>query len=84
MIVTASPFMYPTWTSLESRSATKPSLPRPSPTSIAPTISAIIPASAMASPGSLVTSSGVIAAKINGATEESGPSTRILEGPKMA
>ena len=45
-----------------------------------PTISAIIPASAMASAGSSVTSSGTIAAKISGATEESGPSTRILRG----
>ena len=38
----------------------------------------------MASAGSSVTSNGTIAAKISGATEESGPSTRILEGPKIA
>ena len=51
---------------------------------MAPTISAIIPASAMASAGSSVTSSGTIAAKISGATEESGPSTRIRDGPMSA
>ena len=49
-----------------------------------PTIIAIIPASATASAGSSVTSSGVIAAKISGATDESGPRTRILDGPNSA
>ena len=52
MIVIARPFMYPTCTSLDRRSATNPSLPRPSPISIAPTISAIIPARAIAVLGS--------------------------------
>ena len=69
---------------MDSRSATNPSLPRPSPTSIAPTINAIIPASAIAVVGSPATSSGVMAAKISGDTEESGPSTRMRDGPKHA
>jgi hypothetical protein len=51
---------------------------------MAPTISAIIPASAIAVAASFVTSNGVIAAKISGATDESGPRTRIREGPKNA
>ena len=50
-----------------------------------PTMIAIIPASAMALPGSPpATSKGVIAAKISGDTDESGPSTSTREGPKTA
>ena len=84
MIVTASPFMYPTCTSLDRRSATNPSLPRPSPISISPTSNASMPASTIAEWGSPVTSSGVIAAKISGDTDESGPSTSTRDGPKIA
>ena len=84
MIVIARPFMYPTCTSLERRSATKPSLPRPSPISMRPTSSASIPASAIALPGSFATMSGAMAAKISGETDESGPSTSTREGPKIA
>ena len=51
---------------------------------MAPTISASMPASATASAGSSVTSSGVIATAIMGATDASGPSTRIREGPSSA
>ena len=51
---------------------------------MSPTISASIPASAIAVPGSLVASSGTIAAKISGDTEESGPSTSTRDGPKIA
>ena len=48
----------------------------------APTITAIIPASAIAVPGSSpATTSGTIAAKISGETDESGPSTRTRDGP---
>ena len=84
-MVIARPFMYPTWTSLESRSATNPSLPMPSPIRIRPTITAIIPARVMAVAGSAVTTtSGTRAAKISGETDESGPSTRILDGPITA
>ena len=50
-----------------------------------PTITASIPASAMALPGSSpATSSGVIAAKISGEIDESGPSTSTRDGPKIA
>ncbi len=58
MMVIASPFMYPTWTSFESRSATKPSFAIPSPIRISPTMIAIIPASATAVSGSPATASG--------------------------
>ncbi len=52
---------------------------------MSPTITAIIPASAMALVGSPpATSSGVMAAKIRGDTDESGPRTRIRDGPKTA
>ena len=43
-----------------------------------------MPASTIALPGSPVTSSGVIAAKISGETDESGPSTSTRDGPKIA
>ncbi len=76
--------MYPTCTSLDNRSATKPSLNAPSPTSTSPTRMASIPARAIAAPESPATNSGTIAAKINGDTDESGPSTRTREGPKIA
>ena len=84
MIVMARPFMYPTWTSLASRSATNPSRPSPIAISMRPTNSASMPASAtcvFTSPG---TASGTIAAKISGETEESGPSTSTRDGPKTA
>ena len=84
-IVIARPFMYPTCTSFDNRSATKPSLPAPSPMRITPTITAIIPASAMAVSGSsATTTSGTIAAKISGDTDESGPSTSTRDGPIRA
>ena len=85
MIVIPRPFMYPTCTSLERRSATNPSLPSPNPISMRPTSTAIIPASAIALAGSPpATSNGVIAAKIKGETDESGPSTSTRDGPKTA
>ena len=83
-IVIARPFMYPTCTSLDSRSATNPSLAIPSPISIAPTKSASMPASAIATSGPPPATSGTIAAKISGDTEESGPSTSTREGPISA
>ncbi len=84
MIVIASPFMYPTCTSLESRSATNPSLPSPRPISVRPTRTASIPASAIAVFASPPASSGVIAARISGEIDESGPSTSTREGPNSA
>ena len=85
MMTIARPFMYPTWTSLDSRSATKPNLPTPSPTSMTPTRMASIPARAMALAGSSpATTSGAIAAKISGPSDESGPSTKIFDGPIKA
>ncbi len=41
-----------------------------------------MPASTIALPGSSTTSSGVIAARISGETEESGPSTSTRDGPE--
>ena len=51
---------------------------------MSPTSSASIPASTIALPGSSATSSGVIAAKISGETDESGPSTSTRDGPNTA
>ena len=52
---------------------------------MSPTSSASIPASAIAFAGSSpATSSGAIAAKISGDTEESGPRTSTRDGPKIA
>ena len=67
------------------RSATNPSLAKPPTTMITPTISASIDASATARAGSPSAAiSGAIVAAIIGPSEESGPSTRILDGPKIA
>jgi hypothetical protein len=49
-----------------------------------PTRAASIPASTIALDGSPVTTSGVMAARINGDTDESGPSTSTFEGPNTA
>ena len=50
-----------------------------------PTRIASIPASAIAVAGlSPATRSGVIAAKISGDTDESGPSTSTRDGPRIA
>jgi hypothetical protein len=43
-----------------------------------------IPASTTAEVGSWVSTSGAMAARIIGESEESGPSTRTREGPKIA
>ena len=62
-----------------------PSLATEPRTRIAPTMSASIDASAMARLGSpLAPASGRIVAAIIGPSEESGPSTRILDGPNTA
>ncbi len=85
MMVMPRPFMYPTCTSLASRSATKPSLPTPSPISMSPTRMASIPASSRARCGLPPdSSSGVMAARISGDTDESGPSTSTRDGPNTA
>jgi hypothetical protein len=60
-------------------------LATPASTVITPTSSASIEASATARCGSpLAPTMGMMVAAIMGPSEESGPSTRILEGPKMA
>ena len=61
-----------------------PSLPMPRPISMRPTMSASIPARAMAVAGSGTVISGMMAAKMSGETAESGPSTRIRLGPSSA
>ena len=43
-----------------------------------------MPARVIALAGSSVTTSGTMAARISGETDESGPSTSTFEGPKMA
>ena len=84
-IVSASPFMYPIMVGFESRSATKPSRATPPRAVIPPTSSASIDASATARCGSPPAPiSGRIVAAIIGPSDESGPSTRILDGPKTA
>ena len=62
----------------------KPSLATPSPMRMSPTMMASIPARVMALSGSPTISSGVIAARISGETDESGPRTSTLDGPKTA
>jgi len=63
----------------------KPSLATAPRTMIAPTMSASSDASAMARLGSpSAPASGKIVAAIIGPSEESGPSTRIRDGPKTA
>ena len=70
---------------LESRSATKPSFRTPAAIITAPTISASNDASATAFFGSPPEPTiGRIAAAIIGPRDESGPSTRIRDGPKSA
>ena len=84
-IVRAKPFMYPIMVGLDRRSATNPSLTIPASTVIAPTSRASIDARATARAGSpLAPMSGRIVAAIIGPSEESGPSTRILDGPNSA
>ena len=62
-----------------------PSLNTPPRTVIPPTMRASIEASATARAGSpLAPTSGKIVAAIIGPSDESGPSTRIREGPKTA
>ena len=82
-MTTARPARYPVRTGLESRSATKPSFPKPAPTVISPTRSASIPASAMAVSGSPAARGRMVAA-IMGPRDESGPRTRTGEGPTSA
>src|SRR3954447_24735087 len=70
---------------LESRSATKPSPVRPATIMISATMIASTDARATARPGSpFAPTSGRIVAAIMGPSEESGPRTRILEGPNTA
>ena len=62
----------------------KPSFPMPMAISTTPTRIASIPASAIAVPTSPPASSGTIAARINGETDESGPRTSTRDGPSNA
>ncbi len=61
----------------------KPKRARPATMQIPPARIESMPASTMASSGSPA-ASGTIVAAISGASDESGPSTRIRLGPKMA
>jgi hypothetical protein len=56
----------------------------PSAISVSPTSTASIPANAIAVDTSPPASSGVIAARISGEIEESGPRTSTREGPNAA
>ncbi len=77
--------MYPIWVGFESRSATNPSFATPARIITTPTIRANIDARATAAAGSpFASTSGAIVAAIIGPSEESGPSTRIFEGPNTA
>ena len=51
---------------------------------MSPTINESIPASTTADIGSSAMASGAMAARIMGASDESGPSTSTLDGPKTA
>ena len=69
----------------EIRSATKPSLATPASVMIAPTRSASAEPSATARAGSpCAATSGRMVAAIIGPSDESGPSTRIRDGPNTA
>jgi hypothetical protein len=69
----------------EIRSATKPSFAMPAAVIIAPTRRASADAYAIARPGSPSASMrGMRLAAIIGPSEESGPSTRIFDGPNSA
>ena len=77
--------MYPIWVGFESRSATNPRWNTPARTVTAPTISASADASAIARSGSPSTSrSGARVAAIIGPRDESGPRTKMRDGPKIA
>ncbi len=77
--------MYPICVGLDRRSATNPRWKTPARIITAPTIRASAEASAIARFGSPPASrSGASVAAIMGPSDESGPSTRILEGPKIA
>ena len=84
-IVTARPFMYPIIVGFDRRSAMNPSLSTPPSTVIAPTRSASIDASSIARCGSpFAPSNGRSVAAIIGPSDESGPSTSMRDGPKIA
>ena len=84
-MVSASPFRYPIWVGLDSRSATNPSRATPATAIMTPTSNASIDARATARPGSPPeATSGSTTAAIIGPSEESGPRTRIRYGPKTA
>ncbi len=69
----------------ESRSATNPSFASAPSEVIAPTSSPSIDASAIARSGSpFAPTMGTITAAIMGPSDESGPSTRIRDGPNAA
>ena len=77
--------MYPIIVGFEIRSATNPSLPMPATRAIAPVISARAEPSATARAGSpSAATSGSTVAAIIGPSDESGPSTRIRDGPNIA
>jgi hypothetical protein len=78
--VSAMPLMYPTRTGRDSRSVRKPRRAAAAPTQIAPTMSASAEARATERPAS-PPASGMIVAAMGAISAESGPSTRIRDGP---
>jgi hypothetical protein len=84
-MVSASPFMYPIWVGLERRSATKPKCASPAIVMTTPTRTASTDAYATARSGSPpARARGAMVAAIIGPSEESGPSTRMRDGPNAA
>ena len=84
-MVTARPFMYPIMVGLEISSAMKPSLAKPATSMMTATMTASSDASATARSGSPpAATSGSTVAAIMGPNEESGPSTRMRDGPNSA
>ena len=82
--MSAIAFRYPSRIGFDSRSVTNPSLRNPATSKMRPTRTARIPARASAVSGSPVTANGATAAAIRGASDESGPRTRIFDGPTTA
>ncbi len=84
-IVRARPFMYPMTVGFDSRSAMNPRWAIPATTRMTPTMSASIDDSAIARAGSPpLAMSGAIVTAIIGPSDESGPSTRMRDGPNTA
>ena len=84
MMIKASPFMYPTWTSLESRSATNPSFATPRPISIRATIRASMPAERDGLRWAATGQERHDGGEDHGRNGRIGPRTRTRDGPNTA